>query len=255
MFQLTEQPAKIINHNPRPERHGDELVLAGDLKLQVVCRAQALDAFDVLLRTLLFRERQPGDAQVQADIEGQPGDLETSRRFPQLAPLSWDEKFPGYRLTIVKGMGLVAPIVLAKRELSGFVFEAQDGGLVKISFSAKGVYDTTLASGELDGLQQREVTITLEPPQADAVAETQQGDLLEGDKSVLVTGVEILNAAGGSLKGIKVALAGGADHIVGQWAYEPTLDEIAIALHAALGAAVEFTPACRKAYELATADA
>lgn len=170
MFRLENQPAKVLNHNPRNQLHGEELKLAGDLKLQVTCRAAVLAAFDEQFVPFLFRSRRPGDAAVQTEIEGE-GNADTSRRLPQLEPLSWNEKFPGFRLVIVKGMGLAAPIVLPARELSGFVFEPLDGGLVKITFTAKGTYETTATSGELDGLQQREVEISLEPPAADGVAQ------------------------------------------------------------------------------------
>jgi hypothetical protein len=254
MFALTNQPAKILNHNPSPEQHGDELKLAGVIRLQVTCSAAVLDAFDTQLQGFLFRPRQAGDAAVQVNIEGGPAAV--SRRLPQLDPLTWNEKFPGFRLTIVKGMGLQEPLVLPMRTLSKFEIEAVDGGLAKISFNAGGTYDSTLVSGELDGQQRREVEITLEPPQPDAVAEAQQDLPLKGaaaQKSVLVAGIELIDIKGGSLTAAKVALAGDADHTVGQWAYRPSLDEIAIALHEATGASVEFAPACRKAYERAAA--
>lgn len=178
MFRLENQPAKINSHNARNERHGEELKLAGDVSVTVVARAEALNAFDAQLIAFLFRGRRDGDEAVQSDIEGE-ANPEVSRRLPQLDPLTWNEKFPGFRLSIVKGMGLVGPIVLAQRELSKFVFEPVDGGLVKITFRASGTYDSTAISGELDGLQQREVEISLEPPSADQVAEVQQDLELE----------------------------------------------------------------------------
>ena len=60
MFALTNQPAKITNHNPSPEQHGDELMLAGVIRLQVTVPASALDAFDTQLPSFLFRPRQAG---------------------------------------------------------------------------------------------------------------------------------------------------------------------------------------------------
>jgi hypothetical protein len=266
MFRLTEQPAKLKNHNARNERHGEELKLAGDINLQVVCRATALDAFDMGFRPLLYRQRKDGDEPVQTTVEGNKEDAELARRLPQLEPLSWNEKFPGFTLTIVKGMGLAKPIVLPMRELSGFVFEAMDGGMVKITFRASGTYDTTAISGELDGLQQRDVEISLEPPAADAVAEV-QGELLpkrepqnfnatvistgmeDDERGVLVKAIEITLHAGRHL--CQVACTLSDDEVVqaGEWASRPTLDEIANGLFDQLECPIEFTPAARDEYE------
>lgn len=256
MFSLHEQPAKLLNHNPRMQRSGEDLVLAGDIRLQVVVPAKVLAAFDSQFEPLLFRKSQPGDAGLQQEV-GVPSDPNISRRLPQLGSLSWNEKYPGFRLVVVKGLGLQAPMVLADRELSKFDLEALEGGLVKITFNASGPYETTSISGELDGLQQREVDITLEPPKADDVAEVSPQRELDGVplKNVLVKGIDVGQSTSTHLFRADCVLSDGALASVGEWAYRPSLEEIAIALFEKLDAAVEFMPTARSLYEEGHAEA
>ena len=253
MFEVHEQPAHVANFNPRAEKHGDENVLAADIKLELTCHSSALDAFNPNLRQLLYREPATGE-QPSLPFGGDSADRCTALRVPQLAPLAWNEYFPGYRLQIVKGMGLQDPIDLVEVELSGFKFEALDGGSVLITCRATCHPDAD-QSGQLCELIQEDVEITLMPPAPAAVAQTSQGDLVGAGAGMnaLVTGIELVPTKGGTLKQAKVVLSDGDIFNVGDWAYRPTLDEIAIALHEVTGASIEFTPAVRSDYDAAEA--
>ncbi len=229
----------------------------------MICPVAALDAFDAGFRPFLYRTRVDGDEPVQATLDGSHEDAELSRRLPQLEPLKWNEKFPGFRLVIVKGMGLQNPIVLPKRELSDFVFEAQDGGTVKITFRASGTYENTAISGELDGLQQKDVEITLEPPAPDQVAQPElggmegaQGSVVADARGVLVSSIKTFDSGTTHMFSADVSFAGGNGVLLSElWAYRPTLDEIAAAIFDELDESVEFTPAARSEYESAEATA
>lgn len=162
MFNLENHPAKIASFNPRAEKHGDENVIAGDLKFEVTCGNGALDHFDKALRKMLCRKPASGE---QSDLPLSDTDGLTQRKLPHLAPLKWDEDFPGYTLSITTGLALDEALKLSDVELSGFVFEALDGGSVSITFRAS-FHPDGRTSGKLCQLIQETVDITLTPPDA-----------------------------------------------------------------------------------------
>lgn len=100
MFSLENQQAKIASFNPRAEKHGEENVPSGDLKLEVTCANAMLDHFDKGLRKMLYRKPASGE---QTDLPLSDTDGLTQRKFPHLSPLKWDEDFPGYTLSIDSG--------------------------------------------------------------------------------------------------------------------------------------------------------
>jgi hypothetical protein len=162
-FTLKKQQAKISSFNPRAEKHGDENVPAGDIKFEVKAHSSVLDTFDPSYRPFLFRK---------ADLVGeqQPlleGDKLTALSKPNLKPLSLDEDFPGYTLTIGSGLDSIEPLVLTDVELSSFKFEAIEGGSVSITFNAT-VHGDADDFGAICQQIQNLVDITLDPPKAEA---------------------------------------------------------------------------------------
>lgn len=169
MFALASHRIKITNVNPRAEKHGDEHVLACDIKVEATCHNSVLDEFDTGLRPLLYRKPVPGE---QSELPfGDATDGLVMRRVPSLAPLNWNEDYPGYDLRIVEGMGLIEPIEISDVELTRFVFEALDGGSVRVTFRAS-CYPGAKEIGRLCALIQEDAELTLTPP--DGVAPVQR---------------------------------------------------------------------------------
>lgn len=166
MFQLTNHPCKIDNYVPRAEKHGDENVPAGTLKLSTRVHSKVLDTFDPSYRAFLFRKAEAGGDQQPL----LPGDDLVALAKPMLKPLQLDEDFPGYRLQVSAGLDCSDPLTL-DAELSGFVFEAHSGGSVTLKFSAA-VHPDADAAGVLCNAIQKTVDVTLTPP------EVKGGDLL-----------------------------------------------------------------------------
>jgi len=162
MFSLENQSVKIAHFNARSEKHVDENVKAGDLKIECTAHSSVLDCFDKGLRKLLYRKPTAGE---QTDLPLGDDGL-TARKLPRLAPLKWDEDFPGYKLSITTGLALDEVLTLDDVELSNFVFEALDGGSVSITFRASSYPDGRTA-GKLFQLIQETVDISLTPPDAD----------------------------------------------------------------------------------------
>lgn len=160
MFELDQTQIRILNFNPRVEKHGEENVPAGDLKIEVTVHNGVLDAFDKSLRSMLYRKPTKGE---QTDLEFPGSDGMTQLRLPHLAPQKWDEDFPGYTIKIIEGMGLSDPITLTGCELSHFTFEAKEGGSVQITFRASFQHDRGQA-GALCELIQETVEASVIPP-------------------------------------------------------------------------------------------
>lgn len=192
MFEVTERRALVANVNFRAERHGDENKTAVDIKIEIDVHKSALAHFDASLPDFLFREPAAGEQQ-RLDVEpedAEKADKRTSLRVPKIGALKWDEKFPGYELTIVEGMGLKKPLQLAV-DLSKFSFEPMEGGSVRIAFNASGHPDPKQSAQLVEQIQE-DVTITLVAPKAEAqqVAQADLADDSQGRKKVLIVAVD-----------------------------------------------------------------
>lgn len=168
MFGLEKQQVKIVNYNSRKEKHGDESVLAGDLKVESTCANSVLDHFDKSLRKMLYRK--PKGVAEQTNLELGDDGL-TELKMPHLAPQKWDDSFPGYTLAIDPD-GLSDPLEFDDVELTGFTFEALQGGSVKVTFTAK-LHPDKEQAGELCALSQEEIEITLTAPTSESQRQEQ----------------------------------------------------------------------------------
>lgn len=164
MFQLDSEQAKITSFNPRAEKHGEENVPAGDIRVQVACPNTVLDHFGKGLRPTLYRKPGAGESDT-TDVRDVPGNL-TQRVLPQLKPLRFEGDWPGYTATIVPGMGLTDPIELDDIKVSNFQLEPMDGGTVVVTFSMS-CHPDEEQSGRLCSLIQNFVELTLTPPKAE----------------------------------------------------------------------------------------
>jgi hypothetical protein len=249
-----KQPARLVNFNPRAEKHGPERKPAGDVFLSLVVDRSVLAAFDPVLPQMLFH--QHGEAHANPDEVAA-----LDPRLPFLEALKWDQKYPGYGIDVSFGLELLPPIALDSMQLSDFVIEAQKGGTARLSFRASG-HPTTEQSGELCALIQQDVIVSLIPPQEDAVAQeahpsSAQDEMFLGDvaappkpnvDNVLVNAVD-LHKKKNQLTEAVVTCSDGSTYRVGDWASDPTLDQVAGAMYDELALAVEYTPAAREAYD------
>lgn len=257
MFALEKQPAKLVAFTPGKNFHGEDKVAAGSLRLEVVCANDALDSFYPGLKSMLFRKRS-SDEPAPATGDLFPGEL-AARRMPHLQPLKWDEDFPGYELAVSAGLEASDAVCVIDAKLSKFVFEPLDGGSCRISFSAAAEMEAPEDSGQLCWWIQDQVELTLTPPAADKRADTKTKDLFDepsadasdapARRNVLVSAIDVKQSQSTHLFSAKCSLSDGEVETVGEWAYRPTIDEIAGRLFEELDASVEFTPAARADYE------
>lgn len=158
MFNLKKQKGTITHLNVRSEKHGEDDVLAVDVKIQADVSNEFLDELAPGLRAAIFA---PEGAKV-----GETADIEEkhlgSLRFPQLLPLKW------------KAGVIAGQFVLHRPKNAGgdLEFEAdvkeawlscKEGGTVELVFSAS-ILPTAEQSGELTGLLNEDVRFSMAPP-------------------------------------------------------------------------------------------
>lgn len=174
MFQLNDATAKIANFNPRAEKHGEDNVTAGDIKIAVTTSNGILDYFSKDLRAALYRKAVAGEQQDLIDGK----DALVAVKMPRLGAQSWDEEFPGYEIKLGGGLGLTEPLVLVDVTLKKFRFEPLEGGSVAVTFSAICHPDAEEA-GQLCQLIQNDVQLTVIPPTKQAQQPDAGGDTLD----------------------------------------------------------------------------
>jgi hypothetical protein len=158
MFELTRATATLAHFNARSEIHGEDKKPAADLKLTMTGNNELLALIDENLRRVLFAPKPAANAD-QLFEEDPPL---TELRFPYLGTLKWARECVGRDVEIEWGIDDTSAIRLASCTVDHFVIDPEQGGAVQITFRVR-CYPTAEDAGKLFELQQREVTITVEP--------------------------------------------------------------------------------------------
>lgn len=152
---------KLIDVNPRSEKHGTDLVPAIDLRFMREMSCEVLKLLHPELKDKLYVDAS--QASLLGADEAQDG---SSLRFPELAGVfPWKEEIHGYGLLIDYGLGAASNISLADCKLHKQTFEAKEGGTVKVSFTLSCTHDLTPeAVGHLGVRVQHDLHIRLTAP-------------------------------------------------------------------------------------------
>lgn len=155
-FSLKKQKGKVAHLNVREEKHGDDSVLAVDVKIKADVGNKFLDDISPGLRAALFAREgaQPGET---ADLDD---DHLTVLRFPPLAPLKWDVAVVGGKFTLhgaKKADDLEFECHVKEATLS-----CKEGGTVELTFQAA-VSPTPDESGQLAALLGKDVKVSVMP--------------------------------------------------------------------------------------------
>lgn len=161
-FNLTKTAAKLNSFNIRAEKHGDENVPAGDLKLTIKAANTILDIFDADMRTALYKNTAA--QQGQGEVEGVAPTL-PNLRFANLdCPLKFKDQCAGYKLTIDWGIREDSALVLEACQVNNFQATLEEGGTVELSFRVQISNPSADVIGKLGVQVQHEITIDLEAP-------------------------------------------------------------------------------------------
>ena len=162
-FNLSKTSAKLNSFNIRAERHGDNPVPAGDLKLTITAANTILDEFDPKLREALYQNTQAD--QGQKDVEGVAPTL-PNLRFPNLeGPFKFTDEGAGYKLTLDYGVGGErSNVTIEGCQVNNFSADCLEGGTVELSFRVQMTDPSADLIGKLGVQVQHEIVIDLEAP-------------------------------------------------------------------------------------------
>lgn len=158
-FSLKETTARVANYNARQEAHGDELVPAADIKLEVNLSNKELAMFHPALRSLLYERDE-----ARLDLEEE--DL-SRLRFPALDyPLSWEGKVVGATVTFHNGVSERSHVVIKDATVGKFKIAPREGGSVRVTFSVQFRPDERQA-GKLSTMT-GQIPVSVVPPEEQA---------------------------------------------------------------------------------------
>lgn len=161
MFDLARKNCKLQHLNTRIEKHGDEDVLACDLRFEYTCSNLELDRFSPDLMYALFKR---DDDKLDLFQDGQTGAHLTVVRHPQIGVIKWDgAEIIGGTLTFDYGAPEKA-IQFDGVTIGGYKIEPLQGGSIKILFRAQVNPAHDQRAILMDLLELGTVTVTIEPP-------------------------------------------------------------------------------------------
>lgn len=151
-FELAKVKGKIAHLNVREEKHGEESVLAVDIKIKADVANSFLDQLSPGLRPALFT----GGA-VQADIEA---DHMTVLRFPQLAPQKWAVAMIDGEITL--HVAKKTEDLAFECDVKEATLSCKEGGTVELTFSAAILPEPDEVS-QISSLLGRDVKFSIKP--------------------------------------------------------------------------------------------
>lgn len=160
-FHLEKQAAKIAHINLREEKHGEETVLAIDVKVTADVPNDFLSYLAPTLKWSLY-EKQPGQGELIPDDNHLP-----HLRYTQLGELRWEGE-------MAKAEVLVSSIdrpedVQMQADINNLKFEPKEGGTVAISFRLQ-LLPSGSQSATLVGLLGKEVRVSVAPAEPAATS-------------------------------------------------------------------------------------
>ena len=165
-LQLKKQNAKIAHLNVREEKHGEDSVLAVDVKLKMDLANEFLDTLEAGLRKTLYR---PDDDQLEG-IEAPMSIL----RFPQLAPLHWNAGQPNVVFT-VHGAKKADDMVFDGSIGKPLNLDSKQGGTVEVLMQVQ-VHPEPEQLAELGTMLGKTAKISVKPGEAQEPVEPAAGD-------------------------------------------------------------------------------
>lgn len=168
MFQLDKTESSVKNLNVRSERHGDERVLAVDVKLETKVSNTILDSIDPDLRKGLFRKPGKNEQQELPTI----GTELTAVKFPYIEPLKLNHEFEGYELELAGLLDGIEPVFLVDVKLKKLTVAPLEGGSVTLTLTASANVDADELSQLADAFVREDVRVSLVPPKKQAVGDT-----------------------------------------------------------------------------------
>jgi len=159
MFSLEKQLVKITNINPRAEKHGEDTELAIDIQIEARMSNDVLSEFSSQLKHSLYKASDTPDL-IDAEFDK---DRPSALKFPKMSGFKWNADLDEYEAIIHCGASEKSNISLSDCKVNAFKFAPQEGGTVVVGFRVQ-AYPHETDVGRLCALIQREIEVTLSPP-------------------------------------------------------------------------------------------
>jgi hypothetical protein len=153
MFELQKHKAKIAHLNIRGEMHGDDEVLAIDVRLQADVANDFLSYLAPTLKWSLYDKSDSPQGELVEDQSHLP-----KLRYSQLPPLAWRGEMEK-ALFVVHGAKKAQDLEF-EAKVHKLLLDCKDGGTVSIQFQAS-LYPTAEESGQLAGMLGQEHKISV----------------------------------------------------------------------------------------------
>jgi len=166
MFDIFKKDCTLQHINIRDEKHGEENVIAVDIKFAADFDGDILAEFGPGLRALFYVRNDGGDLADQGN--NQP----TALRFPKMVqPIKFDDEIIGAKVTVAYGLG---DIELDACNVNAFKIECKEGGTVRVSYRVQ-AKPTGEQIAKLSQVLGSNVEVSITPP----VSTMQQEELKE----------------------------------------------------------------------------
>jgi hypothetical protein len=176
MFSLQRRRAKMAGFNARKENHGDELVLACDLKFTVEISNDELAEFSPTLKSSLY---QRDDA--QREIVDTPDHL-TQIKNPQIKKVKWEVEYPQARYVVHHGIDDRNDTVFGLAKIGKFEIEPKEGGTCVVGYRVQ-THPTEEQVAHLATFLGEEVYVTLDPDGGDDPEDPDDASYNGGDSN------------------------------------------------------------------------
>lgn len=156
MFDLDKKSCTLNHVNGRHEKHGEEDVLACDLKFKGDFDGDILAEFSPTLRSAMYMKKEGGD------LADQGSDMPTAVRFPNLVqPLKFTNELVGATVALDYGL---QTITFDTANVNEFNVECNEGGTVTVTFRVQ-VRPSEEQLAKLFALLDTSVPVTITPPE------------------------------------------------------------------------------------------
>lgn len=156
MFNLDHTLIKLMNVNPRTEKHGQDDVLAVDLKIEWRTSNDVLAKFSPTLKDSLYCKAESPQGELVEEVQHTP-----NLRHPFMGAFKWALEIPCAEFRVHHGIRDDNDIVFAEAKVNHFAFECQEGGTIAIFFRVQ-VLPDEIQIAKLMTLLNKEVHVSLE---------------------------------------------------------------------------------------------
>jgi hypothetical protein len=156
MFSLNKESLNLANVNLRKEIHGEEKVLAVDLKLELETSNAVLLKFSPTLRDALYTQ-DPGATQDLINPDHAP-----TLRNPQMGEIKWALEMSFVRFSVFADGTNEEEIVFQGAKCNSFRFNCKEGGTTMVTFRIQKSEPLELDVTKLVFLMGKSIKVSLE---------------------------------------------------------------------------------------------